>query len=113
MLALELVWELSLQRTSGEGPWAPLGKRWGWAGGTKQLLKHGGWCDGGAFWAPLNGDECPRVSHLLSPPRTPLIALIASARSGRERQLESANSAPFCASAGARSWSLFFNPLTG
>lgn len=102
-----------------EGLSAQLGKRWGWGGGTKQVLRHGGWCDRGFLWAPLNGAECPpslprgSKSPLLSPPGTPLIVLFTSARSGRERQLESANSAPFCVSAGARSWSLFFNPLTG
>lgn len=85
MLALELVWELSLPqpragvlRTSEEGPSARPGKRWGWGGGTKQVLKHWGWCDrgdGGFLWVPLNGEECPCPS-LGAPdrPRSPLLA---------------------------------------
>lgn len=90
-------------------------------GASKRVPKHGGRGRG-----PAPGyAECSRVSPHLSwggpkwrrsarfwlrrfPPRPCLIGLCSSAKSVAKRQLEYANRAPFCVSAGARSWSLVF-----
>lgn len=93
------------------------GKRWG----GKVVLKQGGRC-GPALGDPVpRGPESkrnPRCPRLLLPPQPAVTARFSSAKPVPKRQLENANSAPFCVSAGARNWSLgwvgfFFNPLVG
>lgn len=59
------------------------------------------------------GSEPKHYSLLHFPLHAPSTALPGSANSVAKRQREYANSAAFCVSAGARSWSLFFNPLAG
>lgn len=129
MLALELVRELSLAQPragslprAGEGgaavPRHSLGSAGAGQGGQNISLNTAGGVAGAS-----SGPRCTETSapvslsglHIVTAPpsRPPLIALCTSARSGRKGQPESANTAPFCVSAGARSWTLFFNPLTG